>query len=123
MMSSEQSAIVKLVYNRFMESEESSAWNDMDENLCFFDLLSDEEMIKESTIMFESHSKCKTFRCERGHEISECFAPFILECVEYILDLYGETEELHIKNRYILEYYLTMSELKIIYGANEASLV
>jgi len=121
-MSTEQVAIVKLVYNRFMESEEPPAnterslWSDMDNNLIFFDLLSDDEMVKESIIKYQQHCSCSIFTCEQEHDQEFCFAPFILECVGYILELYDETKELHPKNRYVLSYYLTMSELKIIYG-------
>lgn len=115
MMTTEQANIVKMVYSRFIESEDSGAWGDLDENLAWFDILSDEELVRESEIKLSSHSK-GTFRCQNTHDRVHCFAPYILEGVEAILNLYENTKELPIKNRYVLQYYLAMSELRMIYS-------
>jgi hypothetical protein len=115
MMSKEESDIVKSVYTRFLESEEESTWTEIDENLEFYGYLSDEEVIKEAKIKFEEHSS-GVFRCKNEHDIKFCFAPKILEAVEYILNLYDETGFLHEKNRYVILYYLVMSILRMIYS-------
>lgn len=114
-MTREQVEAVKLVYTRFIESEEIR-WSSLDDQLEWFDYLKDSEMITESTIRYEVHSK-GTFRCSQNHKQEHCMAPIILDAVKAILDLYKATKELHIKNRYILSFYLSMSELKMIYLA------
>ena len=114
MMSNEQARIVRMVYNRFMENE-SDDWTTMDDNLEIFSWLSNEDLVRESKAKFKKHSK-GTFRCGQTHDQSVCFAPHILESVEAILDLYKSTKELHLKNAYILSYYLVLSELKLIYS-------
>ena len=119
MMSEEQSKVVKLVYSRLIESEEG-VWTDIDENLLFYDWLDDKELITESHIKHEKHSR-GVFRCSQKHNQENCVAPLILESVEAILKLYRETSQLHIKNRYILVYYLVMTEMGMIFLANESA--
>lgn len=115
MMSKEEADIVKMVYTRFLESEEETTWSEIDENLEFFGYLSDQEIIKEAKIKAEEHSD-GIFRCQNDHDHKFCFAPRILEAVNYILNLYDETGFLHEKNRYVLLYYLVMSTLRMIYS-------
>jgi hypothetical protein len=118
MMSEEEVKVIRMVYNRFMDMDSDKAvptWTDLDDNLEIVDYLTDSELVVECEIKYESHSG-GIFRCSQNHPQTQCFAPFILEAVEYILDLYGETEELHVNNRYILCFYLAMSELRLIYS-------
>ena len=96
-----------------MESEDDT-WGDIDCNLEMFDWLSDKELIEETRIKILEHSR-GTFRCAQNHEQGICFAPLVLEAVIAINKLYEETGRLHEKNRYILTYYLSMSELRLIY--------
>ena len=113
MMTQEQSQIVKLVYTRFIESEEED-WSDLDCNLEFCGYLSDKELIKECSIKVFEHSK-GDLRCVENHAPTYCMAPLVLEAVEAILDLHDKTGELHEKNRYIMEFYLAMSAMNLLY--------
>lgn len=116
MMTKEQSSIVKMVYSRFMESEgEPAIWGDIDCNLEFMSMLTDRELVQESEIKIIEHSK-GIFRCAQNHDQSLCFAPFILEAAIAIVALYNYTKELHPKNKYVLTYYLSMSEMRLIYS-------
>ncbi len=112
-MSRDESQIVKLVYNRFIESEEE-IWTDLDDNLEMTGLMTNEELVKAAKTEANGHSS--GIRCKQDHGQHNCMAPLILESVNYILDLYGKTRELHPKNRYILEFYLSMSALRMIYS-------
>lgn len=114
MMSKEESAVVKIVYNRFIESEEEGIWTDLDNNLEMVGWLSDIELFRETQFKHTYHAE-GIFKCNQKHEQQHCFAPTILDSVGIILDLYYETREMHPKNRYVLEYYLAMSEMKMIY--------
>jgi hypothetical protein len=122
MMSIEQAAAVKTVYMRFMENEavaeksEKTNWTDVDDNLEIIGFMLDEELIREIEIKYLDHSKSGVFRCYQDHKQELCIAPHILEAVGGILELYEETGELHAKNRYILSYYLALSELRLIFN-------
>ena len=115
--------IIKIVYNRFIESEYEdipntdtvTKWSNMDEILGFIDYLTDYELIKECTAKSILHSDSKV-RCNNEHPIENCFAPRILSAVNVILDHYcNDTEELSKEHRYIFCYYMALTELKLIY--------
>lgn len=114
MMTKERSDIVKMVYTRFIESEQE-IWTDLDCNLEFMGYLTDAEMILECKAKFDKHC-FGVLRCNQEHGPDKCLAPYILEAVEYILDLYSETGQLHPKNYYLLSYYLALSEMKMIFN-------
>ena len=63
MMTQEQSQIVKLVYSRFIDSEEE-IWSEFDDNLEFVGYLTDKELIQECSIKVFEHSK-GDLRCVR----------------------------------------------------------
>jgi hypothetical protein len=115
MMTSYEKEVVLTVYRRFLENESDDCWTDMDDNLLFFDMLTDQEIINESLIKLES-SKSTVFRCKLEHDQVYCMAPLIREAAVVITNLFKETKELHEKNRYVLMNYLVMCELKIIYS-------
>lgn len=121
MMTAEEASVVKLVFSRFMESErvneksERTDWGEIDYALEYFEWMTDDELIRESKIIYDIHKKGKIFRCYDSHKYEECFAPFILEAVGSILDLLDNTEILHPKNRYILLYYMSLTETKMIF--------
>ena len=113
MMTQEQSQIVKLVYSRFIDSEEE-IWSEFDDNLEFVGYLTDKELIQECSIKVFEHSK-GDLRCVQNHAPTYCMAPLVLEAVEAILDLHKKTGELHEKNRYVLTFYLAMSAMGLLY--------
>jgi hypothetical protein len=113
MLSKEQSEIVKLVYTRFIDSEEE-IWTEIDDNLEMTGFMSSQELVNECIIKFEQCSG-GIFRCNQAHDQSKCIAPIILEGVGYILALYDKTSYLPPKNKYVLEYFLVLCELKMIY--------
>lgn len=118
MMNEDQTKVVRNVYGRFIDSEDLN-WTIIDDNIHFLDYMLDKDLMKEAAVKFHTHSH-GIFRCQADHEQQYCFAPHILEAVGYIVDLYKETGELHEKNRYIVEYYMAMSEAGMIFS-NEAS--
>jgi hypothetical protein len=106
--------VIKVVYDRFIESE-SNDWGDLDCNLEFFDWLTDKELINETKVKRIKHSEGKIFRCTSAHNQEDCFAPYILEAVICIVNLWDKTRILNKKNRYILLYYVSMSEMGLIF--------
>jgi hypothetical protein len=116
MMTGDQIETVKLVYNRLIQNEEET-WSRIDDSLIAFEWLSNEELATEVQILCEKHSK-GIFRCSQDHKPEQCFAPRVLESVKAILDLYEKTKNLHPKNRYILEYYMVMSNLNMVFSVS-----
>lgn len=117
MMSEDEAKIVKIVYARLIESEEVEEidWSDIDDNLEMLGWLSDKEIISECKIRLKEHGKTG-LRCSQDHDMAYCFAPYVLEAVESIVSLYDKTKTLHEKNKYIVVYYLAMSEMGLIYS-------
>lgn len=115
-MARDQAQIIKVVYERFIDGE-SLEWADIDCNLEFFDWLHDKELISEVKVKQIKHSKGKIFRCTSSHNQEDCFAPFILDAVTFIIDLWDNTRILEEKHRYILLYYVSMSEMGLIFEA------
>lgn len=120
MMNAEQTNVVRTVYNRFIDSEDVN-WTIIDDNLHFLGYMLDSDLMREASIKYHLHSH-GVFRCASDHEQQFCFAPHILEAVGSIVELYEETGELHEKNRYIIEYYMSMAEAGMIYSSEASSL-
>lgn len=112
-MTREEKEAVQLVYNRLISSEEED-WSQIDDILYECSYLTDSELVTESSIKYVVHSQ-GVFRCSQDHPAAHCMAPRFLDAVEAILALYWQTKELHTKNKYILEYYLTMTELRMLF--------
>ena len=66
MLTEEQSKIVKLVYNKFIESEDESSWGELDNTLEYVGWLGDPELVTESKVRFEEHH-VGVFRCAQDH--------------------------------------------------------
>lgn len=117
MLSKEQQDLLNVVYERFMESEgEGNTWAPIDDCLELVSWLKDYELIFECEKKFEFHCQSE-FRCEINHDAQYCMAPLILEAVEVILDIYHDSGELLGIHRYCLEYYVSLSELKLIFNS------
>ena len=111
-----------MVYSRFMDNEDGHTWTGLDDSLELLDWMSNLELAREASVEAEKHSR-GVFRCTNDHDQQFCFAPFVLESVGAILDLYEKTGDLHEKNRYILSYYLAMSSMRMIYSTDVSSAV
>lgn len=114
MMTNIEKQIVTSIYRHFLESE-LEGWTEIDDMLELMEMLNDQEVVDESVIN-NNHFMQHGVQCGEGHNSpDECFAGVILEAVNAILRVYLETRVLHEKNRYILLYFLTLSEMKLIF--------
>lgn len=108
-MTSEQSKNITYLVDRFLESE-SKGWTNLDDLLEYLEYLTDPEIYTESEALYSIH-KTKKMGCPYVHkEGSVCFVYGILDAVEAILNLYEESGSLHPRNRYVLCYYLALSQ-------------
>lgn len=114
MMTKDQEQCVKLVYSQFVKDDYGREWTALDESLYNLDYLTDEETVVETEIQLYKHSQ-GMIKCEEKHTQSECLVPYLMEAVNGICELYNEHRNLHPKNRYILQNYLAVSHIKLIY--------
>lgn len=109
MMTKEQQQAVTTVLRRFADIDNSSTtWTDVDEQMSLLEWLSDHQITVEAEVKLLAQRKGNP-RCKADHPTSQCFVPTVLEAVDAILQLYKETGNLHLKNRYILTYYTVLS--------------
>ena len=111
-MNPEQRKVVTKVYNHLLESEKRG-WDGLDDYIDYLEYLSDDQLHREADVIFEIHSRGRT-KCQQDHPIENCFVPILVEAVSAILELYKETNSMHPKNKYILQYYLAMQQADMI---------
>lgn len=108
MMDSSQKDAVTIVYNRFMD-QEGRGWDQLDDTLDLLEYLDDDQLYREASVLY-SYQEHKNPRCPQDHHKSKCFIPVVIEAVSAILELYQDSPTMHPKNRYILQYYLAISQ-------------
>jgi hypothetical protein len=114
MMTKEQQQTVTQVYRKFYDSDSiDEGWTEIDEQMSMLEWLDDNQLVVEAAVLIQLQTQGQP-RCDQNHPISECFVPTIIEAVGYILDLFGKSGNLHAKNKFILQYYLALSQIKFI---------
>lgn len=120
-MTQEQSQIIDLVYQRFLDSEnERPVWNPIDETMYKLQWIDVDQIAREARIIYAEHLGGK-IKCNMQHVNSACFAPKIVQAASIILNIYESTGQLNDSNKYILQYYLALHHLKIIYLEENAT--
>ena len=110
MLTPDEAANIKYTYRKLMESE-SKGWQEIDDYLEMLEYLDDLQLYKESEALY-GHHRHKNMGCPYNHTPgSACFVANMLESVDSILQLYKKTKNLHVDNRYILCYYLALSQM------------
>jgi hypothetical protein len=113
-MTNEQAQIVRQVYDRFNDGENDNVlWTEIDETLWQLSWLDGDQLIREASVLF-SHYKGRQVKCNMVHVQSECFAPKIVGAVEAILESHGRAGKMLSEHKYILQYFLTLSQLGVI---------
>lgn len=114
MMTPDQVQIVTKVYRKFYENDnKNEEWTPVDESMSLLDWLTNDELVQETEIRY-FRQKNGNPRCGVDHPGKECFVPIVLDAVLAILDLYKETKNLHPNNRFVLQYYLSLSHVGAI---------
>lgn len=114
MMTKDQQEVVSQVYRRFYDADANDKnWTNIDEQMHMLDWLDDNQLIVEAAVLYQIQTAGEP-RCNQKHPITECFIPLVIDAVTSILDLFAETGSLHEKNRFILQYYLAMSQVGFI---------
>ena len=111
-MNPDQSKIVIQVYNHLIENEKRG-WDGLDDYMDYLEYLDNDQLHREADVVYSQH-RTRTVKCQQEHAIEKCLIPIMVEAVGAILELYKETDSLHDKNRYILQYYLAMNQADMI---------
>lgn len=112
MMSREQYKTVVQVYFHLLENEKRG-WDGLDDYMNYLEYLDNDQLHREADVIYAYH-KHRGVRCQEDHPKEKCLVPLLVDSVGAILDLYKETNNLHQRNRYILEYYLAMNQAEMI---------
>lgn len=109
MLNSTQIKNITYVYVTLMNSE-GKGWDEYDDSLEIVEWLDNDQLMRESDLLYSYH-KNKNIRCAyKECNIETCFVKNILEAVESIIELFEETKDLHVKNRYILCNYIALCQ-------------
>lgn len=103
---------VERVYEHLL-ARENRGWDGLDDSLDLLEYLEDDQLYRESEVALLAHSSGNV-RCSVDHKNEECFIPLIVQAAAAIVALYKDTNDLDIKNKYILQYYLAMNEAEMI---------
>lgn len=113
-MTKDQQETVKNVFSKLAAADAAeTSWTDIDEQMSMLEWIDDPQLVVEAAVIMAIHSKGEP-RCGTDHDLTECFVPTLVEAVGIILDLYGKTGNLHVKNKFILQYYLAMAQVGFI---------
>lgn len=105
---------IEKVYQRFLESDiKQQGWSELDEQMYALECLSDNQLTIEASVKLNEHLSGNP-RCSQDHAIEQCFVPVIVDAVTIILDNYMESGDLSVNNRFVLEYYLSVSQIGLI---------
>jgi len=110
-------SLIEKVFKRFEEADgHQTKWTNLDTNMEYLSYLDDQQLVKEADYVLEDHMKGEP-RCKIDHETSECFVPTIIKAVTYITFDYKIGGILLKKDRYILEYYISLSSVGEIFSS------
>lgn len=112
MISREQRKVVVQVYLHLLENEKRG-WDGLDDYMEYLEYLDSDQLHREADVIYSYH-KGHNVRCHQEHSKDKCLVPLLVESVGAILELYKETNNLHEKNRYIIEYYLAMNQAGMV---------
>jgi hypothetical protein len=108
-------SLIAKVFKRFEEADShQTKWTDLDTNMEYLSYLDDEQLVKETGYVLDDHLKGEP-RCKIDHDQEDCFVPTIIKAVTYIAFDYQIGGKLLPKDRYILEYYISLSGVGEIY--------
>lgn len=112
MITLEQADVIRAVLNRFNDYE-VLAWTSLDDNMEFLACLSDKQIVAEARVMIKKH-ELGNARCSKNHPREECIVPVVMESIRYIADYFDEIDRLSKKSRYVIEFYLSLSQTGVI---------
>lgn len=108
MITLEQAKVIGSVFKRF-NSGETLTWTEMDDCMEQLAWLSEDQLIVEVEVMLYMHDEKKA-RCTVNHAREVCFVPVVMDACSYIVEDFKSSQRLVKKARYVLEYYLSLSQ-------------
>jgi hypothetical protein len=112
-MTPAEEQIVERVYESFNASE-NGGWEQFDTNMSYMGWLTDNEIYREASLIFEDHVKFDA-RCKDEHASGEkCPVKIILHAMEILLEKFIADPKLDAKSRYMFEYYICLDQEDMI---------
>jgi hypothetical protein len=109
--------LIQKVFKRFQEADgNQTKWTNVDTNMECLAYLDDEQLVREADYVLEEHLKNEP-RCKIDHTKEECFVPTIVKVVNYLISDYRIGGLLFENDRYILEYYISLSSVGEIFNS------
>lgn len=113
-MTTYQQNIIDKVYKKFVESDSIDIqWTDIDEQISILEWLDDRQLMIEAKVKLHEQSGGQP-RCNQDHPINDCFIPIAIEAVKFIVDSYAKTKTLNSNDRFVIKYYLSLSQVGLI---------
>lgn len=115
-MIQKETEIVNFIYKSFYDTDlKEQKWSVIDEYMSYLDYLNDQEILVESEIKLKEHLSGDP-RCpfEEEHKKHKCIVPSIIEAVKILIDSNNGLKKIDIKDRFVLQYYLAISQAKYI---------
>jgi hypothetical protein len=107
--------VIERVFKRFEEADRNQTkWTTLDTNMEYLAWLDDDQVVREAELVLDDHKKGDP-RCKIDHKKSECFVPSIIKAIGYLIVEYKIGGKLDKKDRYILEYYISLSQIGEIF--------
>lgn len=99
---------IEIVLRRFQDMDEIPRWNKIDDSMSCLEWLDDKQLVQEVVFLSEAHKNGNP-RCRTNHPKRYCLVPRIISAVEDLLAMYKQTGQLSDRERYIFQYYLSLS--------------
>jgi hypothetical protein len=111
MRTTEQELKIENVFRRFADSDSKTKnWDELDEAISMLGWLDDNQLtIEVHTKLI--HQTSGSPRCNSDHPIAECFVPDIVEAIDLLLNEYVDTRYLSNKAKFMMQYYLGLSQI------------
>ena len=103
----------QVVYEKLLKRE-LSGWDELDNFLESLEYLTDDELYRECNVAYINHEG-QEIVCDYEHNPNEkCFMPILVGVAGTLIDFYQNGLTMDAKDKYILQYYLGLTEAKYI---------
>lgn len=115
---------VEVLKNTFLKTE-TYGWNEIDNAMSMLEWIDDDQLCREVDVLLHIHLRGEP-KCANGnHKAGKCVVPYpsgtccvvpIITTAAYITQKYLGREPINDSDRYVLRYYLALSQAKLILG-------
>lgn len=108
MLNSDEQENLDLVLKHLRHIDDNDRWDKVDDYMSYLEWLDDSQLMIEVKVLFDKHMS-GTPRCISSHPKENCLVPYLLDAVDCILEINEEFRSVSSSNKYILQYYVTLT--------------